>query len=82
MVDNTTKGRKIRAFILSNVEKHPTDIASQTAKQFGITRQAVNQHLKKLVVLKALTPDGKNRGRSYRLASVVDAQVRNSGGDM
>ncbi len=66
------RGEDVRKFILSDVEKHPRDVSSRTAKHFGITRQAVNKHLKKLVIEKALTPDGKTRYRSYRLAALSE----------
>src|ERR1017187_4165928 len=67
-----THGEDVRGFILSNVEKHPRDIASLVAEHFGISRQAANKHLKKLVIEKALAPDGHTRNRSYRLTALVD----------
>ena len=67
-----SRGEKIRAFIINNVEKHPTDIAKVTAKKFDITRQAVNKHLKKLVGEHALTQHGNTRNRSCRLHSLVE----------
>jgi anti-sigma regulatory factor (Ser/Thr protein kinase) len=66
------RGEDVRKFILSDVEKHPKDVSSRTAAHFGITRQAVNKHLKKLVFEKALTPEGKTRYRSYRLAALSE----------
>jgi|CZKS01.1.fsa_nt_gi anti-sigma regulatory factor (Ser/Thr protein kinase) len=66
------RGEDIRRFILSDVEKHPKDVSARTAERFRITRQAVNKHLKKLVIEKALTPEGKTRYRSYRLAALSE----------
>jgi anti-sigma regulatory factor (Ser/Thr protein kinase) len=66
------RGEDIRKFILSDVEKHPKDVSSRTAVHFGITRQAVNKHLRRLVIEKALTPEGKTRYRSYRLAALSE----------
>jgi anti-sigma regulatory factor (Ser/Thr protein kinase) len=66
------RGEDIRKFILSDVERHPTDVSRRTAEHFGITRQAVNKHLKKLVIEKALIPEGKTRYRSYRLAALSE----------
>lgn len=57
---------------MSNVEEHPRDLASRTASHFGVTRQAVNKHLKKLVIEKALIAEGQTRHRSYRLASLFE----------
>ena len=45
-----------------------------TAAHFGITRQAVNKHLQKLVVEKALLSAGSTRDKSYRLASLFEWQ--------
>ncbi|MGI8741794.1 MAG: STAS-like domain-containing protein [Bryobacteraceae bacterium] len=66
------RGEDIRTFILSDVEKHPGDVSSRTAAHFGITRQAVNKHVRKLVIEGALTPNGKTRYRSYRLAALSE----------
>lgn len=62
-----TRGEKIRRYIISNVEKHPKDIALVTARKFDITRQAVNKHLKRLVNEKALVQKGNTRNRTYSL---------------
>ena len=62
-----SRGENIRRFIVSNVEKHPKDIAKLTADKFGITRQAVNKHLQKLVDDRALVPRGNTRNLTYRL---------------
>src|SRR5437588_8886342 len=66
------RGEDIRGFVLSNVEKHPNDIASLAAVHFSITRQAINKHLKKLVAEKALVSKGRTRDRVYGLASVSE----------
>jgi hypothetical protein len=67
-----SRGEDIRHFILSTIGKHPRDIAAVTAEHFKITRQGVNKHLQKLVAEHALTPDGKTRHRSYKLAALVE----------
>jgi len=67
MIKVRSRGEKIRGFIISNVEKHPTDVTRVTADKFDITRQAVNKHLKRLVEEHALTQHGNTRSRSYEL---------------
>ncbi len=62
-----SRGEQIRRFIVSHVQNHTTDIAKFAAKHFGITRQAVNKHLRRLVEERALESDGKTRNRAYRL---------------
>lgn len=61
------RGEKIRQFILDNVEHHPKDVASLAASAFGITRQAVNKHIKRLVEQKALLERGTTRNKHYIL---------------
>jgi anti-sigma regulatory factor (Ser/Thr protein kinase) len=65
------RGEEIRRFILGNVEKHP-DISHVAADAFGISRQAANKHLKKLVAEGALLPEGKTRYRKYKLAALLE----------
>jgi anti-sigma regulatory factor (Ser/Thr protein kinase) len=65
------RGEAVRKYILANVEKHPADIARMTADRFGITRQAVNKHLQKLVGERALKRHGKTRSRAYQLAPLA-----------
>lgn len=66
------RGEDIRRFILEHVEKHPSDVSRRTAEKFGITRQAVNKHLKRLTEEKALTETGATRGRVYKLAPLLE----------
>ena len=65
------RGETVRKYILANVEKHPADIARMTADRFGITRQAVNKHLQKLVGERALKQHGITRNCSYQLAPLA-----------
>jgi biotin operon repressor len=65
------RGEKIRQFILSNVDEHPNEIASLAAQEFGITRQAVNKHIKSLVEQKALIVQGSTRNKVYLLHPLV-----------
>ena len=62
---------EIRRFILSHVREHPRDIARLTAENFGISRQAVNQHLQRLVEERSLVSEGHTRGQTYRLVPAL-----------
>jgi anti-sigma regulatory factor (Ser/Thr protein kinase) len=64
------RGEGIRVFVLENIEKHSSDIVHLVEGKFGISRQAVNKHLKNLVSEGALIPEGKTRYRRYKLASL------------
>jgi len=68
---------KIRRFILENVSEYPTDIVSRAASEFGISRQALNRHVRELVSGGLLTASGKTRGRTYelRILSEVHADL-------
>ena len=43
-----------------------------TAKQFGITRQAVNKHIQRLRNEGVLRVSGKTRARAYQLAPLLE----------
>lgn len=66
------RGEDVRRYIIENVGKYPSEIARKTAERFGISRQAVNKHLRRLVGEKALTESGETRGRVYKLAPLVE----------
>lgn len=63
-----TRGEQIRQYILRNVEKHPGDITRMASERFGVTRQAINKHVKMLVEQGSLIEKGKTRNRVYSLA--------------
>lgn len=66
------RGEGIRKYILEHVEKHPTDIAKRVADHFGVSRQAVNKHLRKLTEEKCLTESGNTKARKYAAASISE----------
>ena len=68
------RGEQIRRFILESVKEHPIDISNITAEKFGVTRQAVNKHLDKLIGEGCLIGDGATRSRKYKLASTIESQ--------
>jgi hypothetical protein len=61
----------IREFLIYNVEAHPKNIAQITVQCFGISRQAVNRHLRNLVKEGILSSRGQTRARSYVLVPQV-----------
>ena len=68
MTEVRARGEKIRRFILNHVEKSPDDVTKVTAEKFGITRQAVNKHLRRLRDEGILRRSGNTRANVYRLA--------------
>lgn len=70
MVRITQKGELIRQFILNNIREHPKDIAHFTANKFGISRQAVNKHLKILIDQNAIESKGATNNHVYSISVI------------
>lgn len=68
------RGEDIRKYLIEKIGVFPSDIAKQAAGHFGITRQAVNKHLKRLASEGTITLSGKTRGRSYKLCPLSEWQ--------
>lgn len=64
------RGENIRRYILKYIEKSSDDVTKATAKKFGITRQAVNKHLRRLRSEGVLHRSGSTRNIVYQLAQV------------
>ena len=62
------KSQEIQQFMIDHVEEHPRDIVRMTADRFGITRQAVNRHVRILIDDGAIEAKGKTSERTYCLA--------------
>ena len=69
------RGRAIRDYIIAHVRAHPDDVAQICADQFGISRQAVNKHLGRLVAEGFLTAQGATRKRRYSLGVLVEKDI-------
>ncbi len=63
---------KIRDFIVRNVHRFPKDIARRVSTEFGISRQAANLHLKRLVEEGALIASGATAAREYKLCAIAE----------
>ena len=68
------RGEDVRRYIIQHVEKDPRGIAAAAARRFGISRQAVNKHLKRLTDENVVQVSGKTRSRTYRLAPLVEVR--------
>lgn len=62
---------KISDFIIRNIDNHPYDIARVVAEQFKISVQAVNKHIKKLILNDIVGTIGNTRGRKYFLIQKI-----------
>ena len=63
------RGRLVRRYILEHVDSNSQHITRSTAFQFGISRQAVNKHLNRLIKEGLLTARGTTRNRTYSLTN-------------
>ena len=66
--NNKKSGKQIKEFIVSKLPEHPSDIVNITSEHFGITRQAVNLHMRALVKEGVVSEKGKTRAKRYSLA--------------
>lgn len=73
MTATQKRGDAIRKFILENIQEHPNDIVTFTAQAHGLSRQAVNKHIQKLVTEGILEASGTTRNRKYAL-KIIEIQ--------
>lgn len=66
------RGEDVRKYILEHLERHPHDLTKFVANHFGITRQAVSKHLKRLSSEHAIVESGQTRNRTYKLATLAE----------
>jgi len=66
-----TRSRKIRQFILEQLEVHPDSIARRVAEEYGISRQAVNRHLQELASAGQIRGSGATRARVWEVAPTL-----------
>ena len=72
MANVSTRNSQVRDFILSNIEKHPKDIARFTAESLQLARPTVTRHLDALIRTGLITARGNTKARSYKLKNFVD----------
>ncbi len=68
MPKSTARSEAIRRFILRNVRANPRTISRLAGEEFGVGRQAISRHLRRLVEEGALRQSGRTNSRVYRLA--------------
>ena len=60
--------------ILDEIERDPTDVARRVVDRLGISRQAVQRRLAKLVADGIVVASGSTRARRYELTKLVDEE--------
>lgn len=74
MAGTRQRGRLIRRYIAERIESDSQEVVKETAREFGISRQAVNKHLRRLVTDGHVTMQGTTRNRRYSL-TILDRQT-------
>jgi anti-sigma regulatory factor (Ser/Thr protein kinase) len=69
------KSEGIRQFILDEVGKSSQDIVRLTGAKFGISRQAVNRHIHKLINDGLIIAEGSTRQRQYKLKPIAEKEI-------
>lgn len=64
--------KKIKTFILQNIAKHRKNIVQEVIGRFGISRQAVNKHMNRLISDNKVMAYGVTKGRYYELVPEVN----------
>jgi len=72
MNKKTEKSIEISNYIIANIENHPVDIVKKTSEWFGISKQAIRNHIQKQVDFGLVETKGTTKNRTYSLANVDD----------
>ncbi|MDE0228639.1 MAG: DUF4325 domain-containing protein [Spirochaetaceae bacterium] len=70
MAGTRERGRLIRRFIAKRIDSDSQEVVRETAREFGISRQAVNKHLRRLVDDGHVAVQGTTRNRRYSLSTI------------
>jgi anti-sigma regulatory factor (Ser/Thr protein kinase) len=62
----------VREFILRHVAAHPGSVGSLAAKEFKLSRTAINRYMQRLLKEGLVTARGKTTARKYSLKNIVD----------
>lgn len=75
MSNRHEKALEIRAFILSQIEKHPGDVTALTSDRFKISKQAVRKHLQALIKNGSVIASGATRNKKYELSLLDQMRI-------
>mgnify|MGYP002350636762 CR=1 FL=1 len=75
MSNKSKKTTEIRAFILAQIEKHPSDLTGLAADKFKISKQAIRKHLQALIDDGSITAIGTTRDRQYKLNLLAESKI-------
>jgi len=72
MATKNYNNQSVKDFILAHVDNHPADITQLAGTTFGLSRSAINKHMKRLVADGYLEAEGNTKARRYTSKPLVD----------
>ncbi len=66
------QSEKIRAFLIRQIYEQSPTPATAACKKFGISRQAVGRHIRRLIEDHFITTEGKTKGKKYILRPIAN----------
>ena len=66
------RGEVVRRFIIEHLSEHPRDICRLGVKHFGISRQAMNKHVRNMIKDGSITREGKATRYAYKLVPLSE----------
>lgn len=75
MAGTKQRGRLVRRYLLERIGAGSANAVHETARQFNVTRQAVNKHLRRLLSDGHVEVRGTTRNRRYTLAVIQKEKI-------
>lgn len=66
---------EVQKFVFDHIEEYPGDLGKRLVSHFGVSRQAANAHLRRLVREGVIEAEGQTKGRTYRLKVQARSQI-------
>ncbi len=70
----TKRTKDVRDYLIDQIDRDDRDLVRHAQVRFGITRQAVNRHLRDLIAQGAITAEGQTRQRIYALVPITSGE--------
>ena len=70
------ESKEIRAFLIAEIYKNSVMPVTNACEKFGISRQAMGRHIRRLINEGGIAPQGNTRGRKYFLRPLAHASFK------
>ena len=71
----SSQSEQIEHYILTNLDKHPADIATSICQRFGVTRMTATRYLQKLILEQKVIKSGKTSDTRYYLSNTKNKSI-------